>query len=376
MRVLFFDEDVTGHHMEYLHHYYLGAMEHQENEYVFCIPKSFKEKYKLYTWKKAENISFSYLTNADLKYIASSNLLISAWKRSIILRKKYKENGCNRIMLTTLALFIPFVCMLLPSHVKVSGIIYSVFLYNKAKWSKTRFVLERIRFWIVVKSRCMDRVFVLNDKKSCLELNKLYKTTKFTFLPDPVPNCEKREHKNLRCTLGIPSANKIYLQFGGMAKRKGTIEILKALELMSHNELDNKTFVFAGKIYDDIHDEFYRLIEHLKNKTQIVVFDEFCTYELLYDLCYTSDIVLMPYHETNLSSGVLGYASLFGKMVIGPSDGLIGRLIIENNLGMTIDNVTPHSIRNAIASNRMYPTSKDYANANTQENFIKQIFNA
>lgn len=43
----------------------------------------------------------------------------------------------------------------------------------------------------------------------------------------------------------------------------------------------------------------------------------------------------MPYHLTSLSSGVFGYAAVFNKPVIGPDNGLIGKLIQKYELGIT-----------------------------------------
>ena len=114
------------------------------------------------------------------------------------------------------------------------------------------------------------------------------------------------------------------------------------------------------------------LIQARRN-TNVLVFDRFCTYEYLYDLCFTADVILIPYHLTNLSSGLLGYASLFHKPVIGPSEGLIGQLIRSFGLGITISHICSEELLKAITYD-YYPTvDSSYAENNTTDKFINTL---
>ena len=79
----------------------------------------------------------------------------------------------------------------------------------------------------------------------------------------------------------------------------------------------------------------------------------------------------MPYHITNLSSGVIGYAALFGKPVIGPSKGLLGHLINKYQLGETVGTPINKSFLNIQLCT---PRKTDlYINENLLTNFIKLI---
>ena len=44
MKKVIFDKDITGHHLEYIHHLYMGMVERQTVQYVMIIPESFKEE--------------------------------------------------------------------------------------------------------------------------------------------------------------------------------------------------------------------------------------------------------------------------------------------------------------------------------------------
>ena len=225
-----------------------------------------------------------------------------------------------------------------------------------------------MRYSIFVNNKSVERILVLNDQYAVDQLNNIYSTDKFCFLPDPVPNIDMSKVKNIRCELGINPEDNVYLHFGGLDSRKGTLEILDAIALMSEEELEGKVFVFAGRVYKSIHDDFYERYERLKDKVKILVFDEFCDYVFLNNLCYSCDCILIPYKNPNQSSGVIGYASLFQKPVIGPSQGLLGRLIKEYKLGVTIDNIDKEMILESLKK-PLNTASIDYAHSRQILNF-------
>ena len=57
-KVLIFDTDTTGHHIEYLNHLYRGALQHHENSYVFAVGDDISEKSKEFSWEPNDNVEF------------------------------------------------------------------------------------------------------------------------------------------------------------------------------------------------------------------------------------------------------------------------------------------------------------------------------
>lgn len=227
-------------------------------------------------------------------------------------------------------------------------------------------------FWLMAKNDTMNRVFILNDKTSACQLNHNFHTSKFTYLPDPVPEIEELKLSNLRSIYNIPDKNKVYLHFGRLTYRKGTLEILKAINIMDNKQLKEKTFIFAGRVYKEMHNEFYQLLELAKEKVQILVFDAFCEYDFLYNLCYTCDAILMPYQQNEMSSGVLGYAAVFNKPVIGPDGGLIGNIIKKYHLGYCLPAVNKNSIAQSLTQD-ICCDSSSYVKDNDVNNFINTL---
>lgn len=334
MLTLIFDSSVTGHHLEYLHHYYMEAMRHTDEEYVIMVPRDFLNVKKEYDWPHSSNISFVYIPEEVEKLLKESNFYKLGWNTSKILQRAVRRIKPDRVLLTMLMQFIPFIIFLLPRNVRVRGIMYKIYLYEEHRMGKLRLAAERLRFWLAARSSKVEKIFVLNDEDSAIAFNTLYSTSKFLSLPDPVPSVDFSKVKCIREEIGISSVEKMYLHFGSLDGRKGTTDILKSIIASKKGELKDSCFVFAGRINKNISNEFYDLLSVAKEKTRVLVFDKFCSYDFLCDLCYSCDVILMPYYLTNLSSGVLGYAALFKKPIVGPNNGLIGKLIEKYHLGI------------------------------------------
>ncbi|MDP4270399.1 MAG: hypothetical protein Q8909_09790, partial [Bacteroidota bacterium] len=203
-------------------------------------------------------------------------------------------------------------------------------------------------------------------------LNRKMKTSKFRFLPDPIPEINPPEDKN-------EQAQKIrFLHFGGLCNRKGTIRILDALLQSKEEGLKNKAIIFAGVVYPDIKTEFYHKIRLLENKIDITIYDQFCSYELLGECCAQADYILAPYENTSFSSGCIGYGALFDTTLVVPRHGLLGKLVFRNHLGVLINDFSIESLRDFLEAPVEYISDisrrKSYVSGNSASNFVERIF--
>lgn len=367
---IIFESAIRGHVLEYLHNIYMYAM-HSDNNYVFLLPQSFEKSKNILDWPEAANISFHFITDEEATKCNQPSMLKSALARSRCIRKYAKQfNACN-VFLIFLIRTMPFLPFLLPRDTKASGIIYAIPLYKPTR-SKVQKIKDRIIYKLFACKKSIKNILLLNAPRSVEFYNKKYGTDKFVCITDPITEIDMSQVTDLREELGIPQENTVYLQFGSMNNRKNTLNILRAIKLMSPQEQESKTFVFMGKFYDNIRDEFNILIEELKEKVQIIVKEGFVPYEFLNSMCYTADIILTIYTNVEMSSGTIGYAAYFGKPVIGPSVGLLGNLIKDNNLGLTIDKVSPESIKEALLTN-IQTQRNQYKDAHTVDSFCRTI---
>lgn len=371
MKTLFFETCLTGHRLEYLHHIYMGACDRKDEAFIFVVPEHFKDKKANLVWPESENIHFRFIPdNEAIEVESEKNLIKSSYLHTRLLRKYANEEQPDRILLISLINYMPWLAFLQLKSQSIRGIIYKIYLYDE--FHGVRKLINNAIYNLFAHRRTMDKAFILNDASSAKRLNEIYHTSNFQFLPDPVPTIDRKDVKNIREELGVKPSDKMYLHFGGLTGRKGTLVILEAIAMMSAADLEGKFFVFAGSVYDDIRDRFYALRDSLSEKARIIVYDEFCPYGLINNLCESCDAILIPYLTTGQSSGVIGYASFFNKPVIGPSDGLIGSLINEYNMGMQLETVSADSIKGAICDD-LPVHSHDYYMKHNVKDFISAL---
>ena len=374
MRVLIFEPSLAGHHLEYLHHIYEGASERPDNEFIFAVPcqEWVKMKDKC-TWPESKNISFTMLDDSDCQNLGRGSMLAQTWRLSRYVRRIVFQCNADCVFMISLAGAIPFLPLMLPSRIKLSGIIYKIYLRESKGWISQ--FIDKIRYSIMAHNNSVNNVFILNDPNSTQILNKTYHTNRFVTLPDPIPKVDVARLVDLRSELCIEPESDVFLHFGAMEERKGTLEILRALCIMNKNTLAEKTFIFAGCVGSSIKEVFYCLVEKARRAgANIIVKDEFCSFDYLHSLCKIANCILIPYLFTSLSSGALGYSALHETPVIGPRNGLIGELIENNGLGLTIETIDPEHIAEILTDFVRYEIKSQYVKQNSIENFIRTVF--
>lgn len=374
-KILFFDYSVNGHHLEYLNHLYNKAVQITEKEFIFVLPLEFTEAKEKMKWPKSKNITI-YLENFE--YVNKTSGLLKSYKLNRILHQQINKYKVTHVFLISLMSFSPMLPFLINKRIKVSGIIYQIYLYRWKESGLVQKIHDALKYILFSQLNVFDKIFILNDSASAKYLNRKFKTEKFEYLPDPFVPIPTDNTKNIRPELNIQSDKKVFLHFGGLSKRKGTLEILKAIENLNNDVLKNLCFIFAGKIYDDIKGDFYKKVDIQKHRAQILIYDEFCDFSFLGSLCLSSDYILIPYKSTSQSSGVLGYAAQFHKPVIAPNKKLLGKLVKKYFLGHTIKSSMHIEIKEFIKKTPSFSKTKNinkYLSDNNITNFTDVIFN-
>lgn len=380
MKILIFDPLILGHHLEYIHHLYMMAIERPHDSFIFAVHKDFENRQIIMTWPKAENVIFDTIPEIKKQ---KSNSIIEMLKTSWITCEQLKmfvnKYQIDRVFTNNIISLVPFAPIFLGKHVSVSGIIYHIYLYKLDEISWLQKALNKFKYHIMSCSKVFRNVLVLNDQGSADVFNLEYKCKKFVGLPDPFIPITTEGLFDFRKENNIPSSAIIFAHFGGLQKRKGTIDIVKSLNLLDEKDRKNYWFVFAGLIKDDMKESFYETLFKICRDSgrhfNIIIKDEFCSYEYLASLCQACDAILAPYHETDLSSGMFGYASQFRKPLIAPSQGLVGKIMRQYNLGVCIDSINENTLYEAYSniSSLNYSVSQDYIEENNVERFQEII---
>lgn len=372
-----FDSDISGHHLEYLNHLYQRAGEKSKDNFVFVVNPELRKLKSYMQWPVFSNVEMIFLDESQIKSI-EGNILKSSFRKSRLLNKFVIENNASDVFLIFLMSFLPFLPFILSRKLKVSGIIYSI----AARSYKTDGLLKKfLDFWkyfIFSNFRTFDRIFLLNDLASPRLMNRKYNCQVFHYLPDPVISAITDIPLNVREKLNIPLGKKVFLHFGGLSARKGTIDILKSIELLDDSLYKKVCFIFAGYLNDDIKNIFGELVDKLSKKVQIEVYEGFCRYEFIDSLCSIADYLLLPYRSGSHSSGVLGFAAKHNIPVLSTSDGLLGSLIKSYKLGYSYNFEDPDKLTSVFEKHiQMAPVTIDgtkYLNENSISNFQRIIF--
>lgn len=348
MKILVFDPIISGHHLEYLHHLYMMAVERPQDIFVFVVHKDFEKRRMLMDWPKAENIIFDTVPVVKEQTSNSTvEMLKASWRLCQLLGKYVKKHQAKKVFTNNLISFVPFALLFLSRGVTISGVIYHIYLYKEQQLSRVQRLLNVFKYQVMARSRAFGTIFILNDPESAEVFNHKYKCDKFVGLPDPFVPISTETTFNFREKYGIPQTAKVFAHFGALAKRKGTLDIIQSIRALDNEKRNNYWFVFAGALKSDVREQFYEEYNELKDTCHIILKDEFCSYEYLASLCLGCDVILAPYHETDLSSGMFGYASQFGKPLIAPASGLVGKVLQKYGLGIGIESLDGSSLCDA-----------------------------
>ena len=106
-------------------------------------------------------------------------------------------------------------------------------------------MLEKLKMFVITHSSCIREVFVLNDEDSAQELNTLWHTTKFRYLPDPCVMLDKSALRDMRSILGIEKGKMMVLHIGSINYNKGFDRLF---DMIMNNEIkDGKTIAALFK---------------------------------------------------------------------------------------------------------------------------------
>ena len=363
---LIFNDTLKGHRLEYFHHLYVGACEKTDTSFVFSYPESDKDLLKEYDWPEHQHIKM-----VSMPSFPEGGGLRDIWKKNKVLSGMVKSIKPSRVILIDVMGHLPFLPLLV-RKTKVYGVIYGIYLYT---WKQDPFrvrVAHIFKYFIFSRFPVFDKIFIQSDSSAAANLNTLYHTRKFQYICDPIVPIDKSNIKDIREELKIPIEKKIVLHPGDLSRRKGTIALLKGLVECSSEILDNYYFIFAGRVSSQCKNEFADLFNKIKEKTKnIQLIEGFLSFDYLGSLICTSDILFIPYQLTNQSSGIVSYAAEFSKPAIVTKEGLLGKIVKKNHLGIVIKDSSPTSIKKILKEGINWSPSE---NLFIESNSVKEFY--
>lgn len=244
-----------------------------------------------------------------------------------------------------------------PFPLTISGIYfrptfhYGSFLDTQPTWKER---LQGIRKRLVLKAALANRslgVLYCLDPYVVPMVNSLRKKAQAVFLPDGAEAARSGKTKSeVRSEWRVGAGRKVLLLFGALDGRKGVIETLDCLWLLSEEAQHEICLAMVGPIAEGIRSAAYQRVEYLRKRTtvQFIVDDRFIPPVEVQSIVEAADLILITYQRHVGSSNVLVRAAAALIPVLASDYGMVGEQVRRIGLGVTTDTRLPKNIAGGI----------------------------
>lgn len=368
-----------GHHLEYLLHFFEYALQDTEkaHNYVFALSEDFKNDFaKL---PQAEHILIDYLPLEQTAAVRKGNRYTTSYHNNRLTNLLVRKHSATDVLYLAFSYNFIFQSIMTISGVNYHGIMFVVYPYDWEGMSMRIKLQSVLTHWGAARNHNIKNVFIGNDLAGANYLNRLYSTDKFRYIPDPyVPiKAEGREFALPKEEAKLLNGKKVLFHFGSFRPTKGSIELLQAILITPSETTNQLCFVLAGKIPADMKQEMSILIEQARQKTTIILHDEFCSYEYIAAVCLHSDYILMPYRHNSSSSGMYGYASQFGVPVVASNRKMTRKIVTRYRLGVLLNDISAKGLSEfyqTVPTRNKVIVGKEYTDTHSVAEFNAAIF--
>lgn len=378
-RVLFFDLEISGHHVEYLYHLIKYRVEHPEcPEFLLVVHPDFIHHLNglelPQDWHSKGVVIIHPSQNEMRKLSNISSLFKIADFEIQVLNRIVHEHQIEICYLMTLNKFQFAVGRQVARNLpcRIRGILFNPFgTTGNRKYDFLAKLRKHLQLKWMMRNNKLEHIYILNNIDQVNALNKEYRRRDFfLYLPDPI----LMQHRDPQSIVDhVPSRTHKYrfLLFGSLSKTKGIFLVLEALKQIPDEITCHIEIFFAGCVVNNNREAFLNTLTDLRHSLpaiNIQYLDQFIPYVSLAALFSNSDCVLVPYIGNQSSSGVIGHAALYGKPVISPDCGLIGELVRRYQLGYLMKAMDATSL--ALAMTSMYRGGKLFSDTPGMRRFV------
>jgi len=382
--ILIFEPDASGHHAGYLYHLIINFL---QNDYsyklIVLVSPDFVEKHPQIL-QKTISTSVQWVKFSETEF-TEWQAPKSVFKRSVFEWKLFCQYAKQHNAVLGFCMYIDYLQLAIlsqsPHPCPISGILFRPTLvnYTATTWKeKLNYWRKNITLKYFVKNKNVDSLFNL-DAYATQFIQQNWHTDKVKFLPDPVQvYASKRTPEEVKKMLGIEENRKVFLIFGFLDSRKGISEILEAVAAISREKSQKGCLLIVGPWEENERKLFEIQLPKIKQKTdfQIIIKDTFIKDEDIQQYFKVTDFALALYHKHFGMSAIMVRAAAAQKPIIAHNFGLMGKIVSENDLGITINNDLKDKIellletRNSIGNK---VKMKAFAELNQAENYARVI---
>ena len=311
MKVLFIDNCVDGHHLEYMS----SLANSYEHESVMILPKKVSLPAHIHQYIFQEDIE----SKNPLGYI----LLIS------YVKKIAREENVDVIHFLNYDPLVKYFGVLLRALKKYRIILtFHHYRYSKLHDFARKKIYRNCSYGIV-HTKHLQEYSLKKGIKNCVHIE-------YPVFKDYL-SIDRNES---RLFWSVPEdETKVLLTLGGTRYNKGLDILLNALKDVK----DPFYLIIAGKEEHFNRDYIEAQIASYKDRVNLHL--AYLTDQEVQTAIVASDYVVLPYRkEFDGASGPLGEGVIAGKCIIGPEHGSLGDIITSNHLGYVFEAENPKSL--------------------------------
>ena len=357
MRVAFYDKSDTGHHLEFIRHVVKAAAEYSPLEvHMIVSPMAVS---------MIEDLCIEGVVTIENERSSS----IQEEARKLLSICEERKIGYVFFMNIDPYLKILGKDVFKRANLTLSGIYFHPF--HRIRMSSLKAGLQKVKrmyaFRQALANEEIKTLFVLDDK-----LEDQVGVPRLKYLPDPIGVHLTTEDIAL---LSKKKERVDILAFGSIIRRKGLENLIKAV-----SQIDSSMYTLriVGRGDTSYVGSLLKLVRQAASRSEIIIDSRFVTDKEKDQLFRQADIISMVYRDFYGSSGALGHAVAYGKKVIVSDKGLISRLTLKYDLGVTVDSTVSQlksaMLQLAAVEGKADMSARKYLSEKTPEAFTEVIF--
>lgn len=361
-RVVVLEPGSEGHQLEWLHHLIDHAAGHAGGwETIWLVvPSALQEPLRRCLPDAMQGrIEIIGLTPAEMRFCRHPALAVSGFARWWTMRRYLRLSGAEAGHFLALDhLTLPLALGLGAAGRSVGGILFrpSVHYREIGPYGPSR--RERLRDWrkdllyrLMLRNPALRSVLSLDPHFAAYAVHHYRSGHKVDVLGDPAHPLIEAGPSD-RSLAAIPPRDRVLFSlFGYLDERKGVLTLLDSLELLSRATARRIAVMLSGRIDASIRPALDARRDRLGKTCPglwLHVEDRRLTAGELSALARRSDVILAPYQRFVGSSGVMLWAAQAGRPLLTQEVGLVGRLVRDNGLGLSINASDPAVLAAAI----------------------------
>ena len=224
--------------------------------------------------------------------------------------------------------------------------------------------------WQCIRTGPFEKILLADPRL----FDELESEERVVLCPDPVPHPPELSKLEARKSLGLPESGSLMISVGEQNLRKGSDLLVKAFQAA---KLQNNDRLFLmGKLSKDVLNCLGAIEDNKTADGKILVWNRFVT-EAEFQLgIIASDIVAVPYRDTDRPSGIVSRCIGWNRPVLGTNHGWTDWIIRKLEIGhaVNIDSLPEFAqgIEFAMKELQNYRTpdiAQSFRDFNTEENY-------